>query len=373
MKIYSRHVLIGHEFLQGTVEFGDKTERFAAGTREPDSVDLGDFYLIPGLVDIHTHGAMGADASDGDPEGLTAMSRFYAENGVTSWCPTTMTLQEAELTKAVKAAASFRRPEDGAKAAGIHLEGPFVSPEKRGAQNIQNIRRPDAGMIRRLQEAADGKIRMITMAPELEGGIPFIREVSGSCPVSVGHTMAGYDTAMAAFSAGADHVTHLYNAMPPLHHRMPGVIGAAYDSGASAELICDGMHVHPSAVRIAFRLFEGRICLISDSLRCTGMPDGEYPFGGQTVTLKEHRAAMKGTDTLAGSVISLMEGVRRAASFGIPLAEAVYAASETPAEAIRMEDQIGSIEAGKCADYVALDQDLQVRDVWIDGKKRPTF
>lgn len=371
MRLYSDHVFIGSSFQSGVLEADGKIRGFIPGKKTLFSGDFEDHsgeYLIPGLIDIHTHAARGADASDGDMDGMTTMSRFYAESGVTSWCPTTMTLKEPELTKACHTVRDFRRPSDGAKPAGIHLEGPFVSEAKRGAQNPENIHVPDIGMLRRLIDASDGKVSIITMAPETEGGIDFIREAAKLCTVSVGHTTADYDTAMRAFQAGASHLTHLYNAMPPLHHRQPGTIGAAFDAGATVELICDGMHVHPSAVRIAERLFGRNLCLISDSLRCTGMPEGDYPFGGQMITLKRGKAVLKGTDTLAGSVISLMDGVRRAVSFGIPLTEAVLAATLTPARAIRKDGEIGSLAAGRCADIVALDRDLNVQKVWIDGK-----
>lgn len=225
-------------------------------------------------------------------------------------------------------------------------------------------------MLKRLIDAAGGNVSLITMAPETEGGIAFIGEASKLVTVSIGHTEADYDTAMRAFAAGATHVTHLYNAMPGLHHRMPGVIGAAFDAGATAELICDGLHVHPSAVRIAEQLFGRRLVLISDSLRCTGMPDGIYPFGGQLISLKNGKATLKDTDTLAGSVISLMEGVRRAVSFGVPLTDAVLSATLAPAKAIHRDGEIGSLAAGKCADIVALSKDLEIQAVWIDGKQR---
>lgn len=370
MKLYSRHILIGNSFTEGNLQFTGCIGSFVPGAKQPQAdEEYSDCYIIPGLIDIHTHAAMGADASDGDPEGLAVMSRFYALNGVTSWCPTTMTLKEAELTRACRCVRDFVPPRGGAKAAGVNLEGPFVCEQERGAQNKDNIHLPDADMLKRLNEASGGKVRLVTVAPETEGGFGFVKEASRICTVSLGHTMADYDTAMRAFWAGASHVTHLFNAMSSFHHRMPGVIGAAVDVGATAELISDGLHVHPSAVRIAHRLFSDRLVLISDSLRCTGMPDGDYPFGGQMITLKGGKATLKGSDTLAGSVISLMEGVRRAVSFGLPLSAAILSASLEPARVIHMDHEIGSLDAGKCADIVALDPRLQIRGVWINGEK----
>lgn len=383
MKLCSRRIFTGERFQSGILEYDRRVLNFTpvraeelersiaqpgAGNEER-CLDLRDFSVIPGLVDIHTHAAMGADASDGSAEGMVTMSRYYASQGITSWCPTTMTLKEPELTAACRAIRDFTRPSDGAKAAGINLEGPFVCYEKRGAQNADNIHVPDAEMLRRLNDVSGGMVRLVTVAPEEPGGIEFVKEASQVCTVSIGHTIADYDTAVKAYKAGASHATHLFNAMPSLHHRKPGVIGAAFDFGATAELICDGMHVHPSAVRMAFRLFEDRLVLISDSLRCTGMPDGDYPFGGQLITLKEGKAVVKGTDTIAGSVISLMEGVRRAVSFGIPLETAVRAATITPAKVIHMDSAIGSLEEGKAADFVVLNEKLAVHAVYINGKK----
>lgn len=370
MKIYSRYILTGDTFTEGTLQFDDRIRSFSPGpAKTEDAEDFKDCYIIPGLVDIHTHAAMGADASDGDAAGLQVMSRYYAENGVTSWCPTTMTLKEPELAAACECIRDFERPKGGARVAGVNLEGPFVCEQKRGAQNKDNIHVPDVDMLKRLNDAAGGKVCLVTVAPETEGGIGFVREASQICTVSLGHTMADYDIAMRAFWAGASHVTHLFNAMPPLHHRMPGLIGAAVDFGATAELISDGLHVHPSAVRIAHRLFNDRLVLISDSLRCSGMPDGDYPFGGQMITLKNGKATLKDSDTIAGSVISLMEGVRRAVSFGIPLADAVLSASQRPAQVIRKDGDIGSLRAGRCADMVALDLGLRIKEVWVGGER----
>lgn len=191
----------------------------------------------------------------------------------------------------------FVRPQDGAKCAGIHLEGPFLSYAKRGAQAADNLHKPDVAMFRRLNEASGGQVRLITVAPEEDGCLPFIEEVSKECTVSLGHTTAGYDLAMEAFRAGANHATHLYNGMPPLNHREPGVIGAALDAGAAVELICDGMHIHPSVIRATHRMFGEQLVLISDSMRCADMPDGDYELGGQPVELHSGRATLKGTDT----------------------------------------------------------------------------
>ena len=228
-------------------------------------------------------------------------------------------------------------------------------------------------MLQRLQAAAEGCVRLVTLAPEQPGSVEFIRAATEmGIHVSVGHTVAGYDTAKAAFEAGADHATHLFNAMPPFAHRDPGVIGAAFDvPGVLPELICDGIHVHGSAVRAAFRLFgKERMILVSDSLRATGMPDGEYPFGGQTIEVHGNRATILGhPETLAGSVTSLMGCLRQAVSFGIPLADAVRACTYNPARSIGIDGRVGTLDAGKEASVVLLDRkDLSIRAVVFKGQ-----
>ena len=330
-------------------------------------------YVIPGLVDVHFHGCIGEDFSDATPEGLQRIADYELSQGVTYICPAGMTLPEEQLVKICENAAAHRRKNTGgAELVGVHLEGPFLSMAKKGAQNADYLHAPDIAMLRRLQTSAEGCVRLVTTAPEEAGALEFIRAaVEAGIAVSVGHTVADYDTAKAAFAAGADHVTHLYNGMPPMHHRAPGVIGAAFDSpGVMAELICDGVHIHGAMVRLAFRLFGAeRMILISDSLRAAGMPDGRYPFGGQEIEVHGNRATIVGhPETLAGSVTSLMGCLRQAAAFGIPLADAVRAASYNPAKSIRIDDRAGSLEEGKEASIVLLDRKtLAVREIIFKG------
>ena len=366
MRISNAKVFLNGRFVDGGIDFDEKI--LSVGAHVTGGEDAEGCYIIPGLIDVHTHGAMGEDASDGLPEGLPAMSRYYAREGVTSWCPTTMTLKEPILAKAMEVIRNFERPDDGAKVAGIHLEGPFLCYAKRGAQAADNLHAPDVEMFHRLNEASGHQVRLITVAPEEEGALDFIREVSQVCTVSLGHTTADYDTAMAAYAAGASHATHLYNGMPSLLHREPGVIAAAADAGATVELITDGLHIHPAVVRLTHKMFGDKLVLVSDSLRCAGMPDGDYELGGQPITVKDGKATLTGTTTLAGSSIHLMDGLRRSVSFGVPLEAAVTAATLAPAKAIRMEDSIGSLDEGKWADLVILDQDLRVKAVYINGR-----
>ena len=367
MLIKNGKLFQGKTFAEADIRF-DKTITETGALDGPADFDAADCYVIPGLVDIHTHAAVGADASDGNLAGLAALSRYYAGRGVTAWCATTMTLSESVLRRAMEAVRQFRRPSGGARLAGVHLEGPFLSPAKKGAQAADSLRTPDIGLFHRLNEAAGGAVRMVTVAPELPGAMDLIREVSGVCTVSLGHTEADYASAMAAYGAGASHTTHLFNAMPPFHHRSPGVVGAAFDAGASAELICDGVHCHPAAVRMAFRLFAGRLALVSDSMRSAGLADGAYTLGGQDVTVKNGRATLKGTDTLAGSSIHLLDGLRNAVAFGVPLEEAAAAATSVPARIAGLDRWAGSLAVGRMADLLLLDRDLGVKRVYAGGQ-----
>ena len=348
-------------------------EKIAAVSADDVTLDVSSCYVIPGLVDVHFHGCVGEDFSDATPEGLQAMADYELSEGVTHICPAGMTLLEDQLTLICRNAAAHRsKNASGAELVGLHLEGPFLSYAKKGAQNGDFLHAPDIDMLRRLQNAAEGCVKLVTVAPEEPNGIEFIRAATGDdIHVSVGHTTAGYDIAREAFAAGADHATHLFNGMPPLHHRDPGVIGASFDNPkVMVELICDGIHIHESAVRSTFKMYGAhRVILISDSLRATGMPDGIYPFGGQEIEVHGNRATIAGhPETLAGSVTSLMGCLRQAVAFGIPLADAVRAASYNPAKSIGIEDRVGTLEEGKEASIVVLNHDLSLKYVLLRGK-----
>lgn len=333
--------------------------------------DLDGALVIPGLVDIHVHGCAGADFSDGDYAGLVRMARYLARRGVTSFAPASMTLPYDALDKAFHAAARLHREglADGARLMGIQMEGPFLSREKRGSQNPAYLRLPDWDRFLRLYDAAEGLLRIVDVAPELPGAVEFTRRASEKCRVSVAHTAAGYDQAAAVFDAGATHLTHLFNAMSGIHHRHPGPIGAASErENVTAELICDGIHVHPSAVRMAFRLFPGRICLISDALRCCGMADGSYSLGGQEILLSGGVTRLTG-GAIAGSAADLYQCMRRAVSFGIPREQAVWAATALPARVIGRESETGAIADGRAADFVICGGELEPEAVYLGGKR----
>ena len=351
------------------VEDGQFTQ-ILEGVPEEAGVDLQGAWVIPGLVDIHNHGNSGADFSDGDYQGLVTMAKYLARNGITSFAPASMTLPYEVLEKAFAAGARLReeKPHGCSRIMGIQMEGPFFSEKKKGAQNGAYLKEPDFAAFRKLYEGCGGLVRIADLAPELPGAEEFTRQAKELCTVSVAHTDSGYEDARAVFEAGARHLTHLFNAMPPIHHRKPGVIGAASENeNVQAELICDGMHVHPSSVRMAFRLFPGRICLVSDALRCCGMPDGEYELGGQQVTLQGGIAKLA-DGTIAGSATNLYACMQNAVKFGISKEEAILSATLNPAKALGCQDQIGSIQAGKRADFVVCDSELNRRQVYIAGQ-----
>ncbi len=348
--------------------------KFVEENKGGDVVDASGCYVIPGLVDVHFHGCVGEDFSDATAEGLQAMADYELSQGVTYICPAGMTLGEDQLSLICKNAAAHKENNSGgAELVGVHLEGPFLCQAKKGAQNSDFLPAPDIDMLRRLQADAKGLVKLVTVAPEEPNGIEFVKEaVKDGIHVSVGHTIANYETASEAFAAGADHATHLYNGMPSIHHRAPEVIGAAFDNkNVMPEIICDGVHIHGSVMRMTFKMFGAeRMIIISDSLRATGMPDGQYPFGGQEIEVHGNRATLVGhPETLAGSVTSLMGCMRQAVKFGIPLADAVRASSYNPAKSIGMEDQIGSLEAGKDATCVLLDKEsLEIRGIIFHGE-----
>lgn len=335
-----------------------------------DAVDLEGAYVIPGLVDVHNHGNSGKDFSDGDYEGLKTMAAYLGSCGVTSFAPASMTLPYEVLAKAFATARQLKdeAPQGCARLMGIQMEGPFFSEKKKGAQNGAYLRNPDFEAFRALEEGCGGLVRIVDVAPELPGSVEFIQKAKELCTVSVAHTDASYDEAKAAFDAGATHVTHLYNAMPGIHHRKPGVIPAAAENEAvRAELICDGLHVHPASVRFAFRAFgPERMVLISDALRCCGMPDGEYELGGQQVFLSGGVARLA-DGTIAGSATNLFDCMVKAISFGIAPEGAVRAATWNPACAIGAQEEIGSITEGKLADFVVCGSDFARKEVYIGG------
>ena len=337
-------------------------------------IDASGCYAIPGLTDIHFHGCMGHDFCDGTREAVDAMAAYEASAGVTNIVPATMTLSEEMLLGICQTARAYKEEgiqEKRARFHGINLEGPFVSYAKKGAQNGTYIQKPDLSVFDRLNEASGNCVKLLAIAPEEEGAMEFIEKRHEQTVISLAHTCADYDTAMRAFEKGASHVTHLYNAMNPYTHRAPGPIGAAADTAnAEVELICDGVHIHPAAVRTTFKIFgDDRIILISDSMRATGLEDGDYTLGGQDVKVTGNLAALS-DGTIAGSVTNLLDCMRTAVlSMGIPLESAVKCAAVNPARSVGIYAEHGSISVGKKADVVLLKRNgLTLQQVVLDGQ-----
>lgn len=326
-------------------------------------IDAEGLLVLPGLVDIHSHGAAGEDFSDGNPEGLKKILQYEKRCGITSYCPTSMTFPKERLRQ-IFASIKGAQTEEGAKVVGINMEGPFLDPVKKGAHVEEWIAAPDAAFVRELNQDVDGLVRLVTLAPNMDGAEEFIKEMHEEVCISLGHTVADYDCASRAMKLGAHHVTHLYNAMQPFGHRAPGLIGAAMDDPeCMVELICDGYHIHPSAIRAAFRMFgPERVILISDSMRATGMENGTYELGGQEVTVQDRKAVLK-DGTLAGSATNLYGCMCKAVEFGIPLEQAIMAATANPARSIGIFDRVGSIRIGKQADLLLVSENLELKRV----------
>lgn len=333
-------------------------------------------HILPGLVDIHFHGCAGYDFCDGTAEAVRAIASYEMTHGTTTICPATMTLPEERLLEICAAGAAAAETEVLAEEIplqdvmrGIYLEGPFLSMEKKGAQNPAYLHKPDLALLERLQKTARGMIRMVAVAPEEDGAMELIKEGMGAFRFSIAHTCADYETAKAAMEAGAHHVTHLYNAMPPFTHRNPGVIGAAAENEETrAELICDGIHIHPCVVKSTFRLFGAeRMVLISDSMMATGMEDGEYALGGQPVTVRGNLALLK-DGTIAGSATNLYDCMRTAIRMGVPKEAVVRAVTVNPAQAVGLEAECGLLSPGRRADILLADEEFALLEVIKSGR-----
>ena len=379
VKVYTED----QRFKDGTILIRDGVfERIMIGSNEEKALDVQDeteiidgkgYYAIPGLIDLHFHGCMGDDFCDGTKEAIARIAEYEASIGVTAIAPATMTLPVEELEKILKVAAEYKKEAaDGADLIGINMEGPFISPAKKGAQDERNIISCGTAVCQRFIDASEGLVKFVGIAPEeSEKSIEFIEQMKGKVNISLAHTNADYDTAKAAFDAGANHAVHLYNAMPAFTHRAPGVVGAVSDSEhVIAEIICDGVHIHPSVVRATFKMMGAdRMILISDSMRATGMPDGQYTLGGLDVNVVGNRATLVSDGALAGSATNLMDCMRTAVKkMGLPLETAVACATANPAKSLGEFDKYGSITEGKKANVVLLDQELNLKMVIKDGK-----
>ena len=359
-----------HTFVPGDLAVRDG--RISADlTPQPgeEVIDAGGLYALPGLTDIHFHGAMGHDFCDASEEAIQALADFEASKGVLAICPATMTYSEEILNGIMDAAAAHKNGR-GSDLVGINMEGPFISPKKVGAQNPLYLHGPDVGMFRRLQKRSGGLIKLVDVAPEVEGALDFIAQCKDEVRISIAHTCTDYDTAIQAFDAGVTHMTHLYNAMPGITHREPGPIIAALEKKAEVELITDGVHIHPAKVRFTFNTFgDDRVILIADSMMACGLPDGEYSLGGQAVTVKGPRATLtEQPGVIAGSATCLYDCMKRAVlDMGVALESAVRAASENPARSIGVDADYGSLAVGRYGNVILADKALEIQSVIQKG------
>lgn len=335
-----------------------------------DLIDASGLYVVPGLIDLHIHGYLGEDTSDGSEEGVRTMAKGLLANGVTSFLPTTMTVSWPEIEAALENVRKLK-PESqtaafvGSEILGVHAEGPFINPERKGAQAADNILEPDADKIIPHKDI----IKILAMAPEMPGGMECIRKLAQETDIviAIGHTSATYEQAMEALAAGASHITHTFNAQTPLTHRAPGVVGAALLSDAVCELIADNFHIHPALFRLLYEMKGEKLVLITDCTRAGGLKDGEYTLGGQPIFVKGIECRLA-DGTIAGSVLKLNNAVKNyKVGTGIPLHEAINAATLHAANAIGVADKKGSLETGKDADIVLMDNDFVVHKTIVRG------
>ena len=364
----------------GIVIHDDKIDSIYTIENVPDMIgeeviDGQGAYAIPGLIDLHFHGCMGVDFCDNSSEAIESIAKYEASVGVTTIAPATMTLPAEELEDILRTAAAYKKEQNpkGADLAGINMEGPFISPVKKGAQDAENILPCDTEICQRFLDASEGLVKFIGIAPEeSDHAVEFIKQMKDQVNISLAHTNADYDCAKAAFDAGANHVVHLFNGMTAFTHREPGVVGAVSDSEhVMIEIICDGVHIHPSMVRAVFKMMGAdRMILISDSMRATGMPDGQYTLGGLDVEVVGDRATLVSDGALAGSVTNLADCLRTVVKkMEIPLETAVACATINPAKSLGIEDTYGSIAPGKKANIVLLDENLDLKMVIKDGQE----
>lgn len=351
-------------------EYGDiriENGRIAEiGILAEDGVDMSGKIILPGMVDIHIHGGGGSDFCDATADAIDNISTYLAKNGVTSFCGTTMTLPHDRLKEIISVAGTCNPK--GAKLVGINLEGPYISKAKCGAQNPEYLR---AGSMDEMNEllAINSMIKIITIAPEAFDSGEFISGVKEKCTVAIGHTSADSLQTKNAIDNGANHITHLYNAMTPMTHRQAGVVGTALDSHVTCELICDGEHICPAVLRNTFKILgNDRAVVISDSMRGAGLGNGQYELGGQmTYVTDGDRVARLEDGTIAASITNVYQEFKNLISFGIDVETALRSCTINPAGVIGEDDNIGSIAVGKCADLIVADEELNIVEVYIDG------
>lgn len=364
-----------YEFADIQVENGVITAIGKGLPEDGEAVDCTGLTVIPGLCDVHTHECVGCQLSECTQESLERMAGFYARNGVTSYLATVDSQDNETLEHMCRELGRYRSGEHpGAVIRGVHIEGMFFSKKRRGGHPEELLMKPDIGLVRRLNELCGGAVRMVCVAPELEGARPFIQELSKEMTVSIAHTDASYEQAMEGLRWGAKSFTHLFNGMAPLHHREPGTAGAALDSPeAYREIIADGLHLHPAAVRMVAALSRpDRLVLISDSCVATGLEDGVYEIGSKLkreIVVEKGLARLKGTDTICGSTFCLYQMFKNAVmKIGLDFMTALMACTINPARLAGLEGEIGSIDLGKSGDLVVIGSDMKIRQVYVKGQ-----
>ncbi len=372
-------------FREGKVFLGEKFEKVdvrvengkiveigagLAAKEGEEMISLGDNLLIPGMIDLHTHGCMGSDFSTADRDEIDKMCRFYFSRGITSVAATTMTMGYEDYKKAAATIGDYMETAKNHNLIGINMEGPFISKEKKGAHDPQYIIDASQEKLDELNALAKGHFLIIDVAPERPGAIAFIEKNSRDFIFSVAHTPAGYETAMEAFQAGATEVTHLFNAMNGLGHREPGVVGAAFEAGVNVEMICDGIHIHPTVMKMVYKMMGEHLMVISDSMSAAGLQDGSYILGGLDVTVKEGKATLE-DGTIAGSTTDMLREMGVWMDLcGLSMEEILPCMTSHQAKAVHMEDKIGSIEVGKAADLVVMSPGREIVSVYKNGIKK---
>lgn len=333
-------------------------------------VDLKGAMLVPGFLDLHTHGGDNVDVNAATAEDFAQISRFFARNGTTGWlCSILTDTEEQTLWSIGQAREAMAAPIAGARLLGIHLEGPFLSPEYKGAMPEHLLKKGDAALFRRYQQAAGGTVRYLTVAPEVEGVVDMIREISGEVAVAIGHSGADYETAIRAIDAGARACTHTFNAMGLFHQHRPSIMGAVLERPVYCEAICDGRHLHPGTVRmlLACKGWD-RVVAVTDSIQAAGLPDGRYKLGVNDVVVEDGDAKLASNGVRAGSTLTTGQALKNLAAFtGQPVERVLPLLTLNPARLIGMEERKGSIAPGKDADLVVLDDQLNVKQTYVSG------
>jgi len=340
-----------------------------------ETIDAKGGWIIPGFIDVHVHGGAGHDFMDADNEGIAAITKFHVSNGTTSLVATTLTASREDLTNVLDRVSTYMsHPMPYAQIIGVHLEGPFVNVKWKGAQNPAYIVPPQPEWLDEWLERFPGIIKIQTLAPESEGSLDYIEKLANNGIVpSCGHTDATYDQIIAAADHGLRHAVHTFNAMKPLHHREPGTVGAVLtDDRITAEVIADGHHVHPAGIKLITRA-KGihNVILVTDAMSAAGMPDGEYELGGLPVHMTCGVARLKDTNSLAGSTLTMISAVQYLVrEIGVSLEEASRMASANPARQLGIDSLVGTLEVGKAADLLLLDNSLELQTVWIGGRSQ---